>query len=154
MEEKTYITKENKEELEAELKMRREVKRQEIKDQLEFAKSLGDLSENAEYHQAREDQGRNEDRISEVEHILQTAEVVGKSKHTTVDIGARVVLQKKGTKTDQEFVIVGAEEADIAEGKISYLSPIGSAIFGKNVGDTVVANTPKGDVSYSITKIS
>ncbi len=154
MEEKTFITKENKEELEAELKMRREVKRQEIKDQLEFAKSLGDLSENAEYHQAREDQGRNEDRISEIEHILQVAEVVSKGKHTQVDIGAHVVLEKKGSKDKQEFMIVGAEEADIAEGKISYLSPIGAAIFGKNAGESVTAHTPKGDVVYTIVKIS
>ncbi len=153
MEEKTYITKENKEELEAELRMRREVKRQEIKEQLEFAKSLGDLSENAEYHQAREDQGRNEDRISELEHILQNAEVVTKAKHNKVDIGAKVTVQKKGEKEDQTFFIVGAEEADITENKISYVSPLGAAIFGKNVNDTVVVTTPKGEVTYTIIKI-
>ncbi len=154
MEEKIFITKENKEELEAELKMRVSEKRQEIKDQLEFAKSLGDLSENAEYHQAREDQGRNEDRIAEIEHILQVAEVATKSKHSSVDIGAKVIVQKKGTKIEQEYTIVGGEEADISEGKISYLSPIGAAIFGKNVGDSVTANTPKGEVVYTIIKIS
>ncbi len=154
MEEKIFITKENKEELEAELKMRREEKRQEIKDQLEFAKSLGDLSENAEYHQAREDQGRNEDRISEIEHILQVAEVVVKGKHSVVDIGAKVTVQKKGTKNEQEFTIVGGEEADIAEGKISYLSPIGSAIFGKKAGDSATFDTPKGEVTYTVLKIS
>lgn len=154
MEEKTYITQENKHELEAELSMRREEKRKEIKEQLEFAKSLGDLSENAEYHQAREDQGRNEDRILEIEHILQKAEVVTKAAHNIVDIGAHVSVQKKGDKTPQEYLIVGAEEADIAEGKISYMSPLGAAIFGKNAGDTVVANTPKGDVTYTITKVS
>lgn len=153
MEEKTYITKENREELEQELEMRRGAKRQEIKDQLEFAKSLGDLSENAEYHQAREDQGRNEDRISEIEHLLHTAEVVIKSKHNQVDIGARVTIQKKGDKESYEYTIVGGEEADIAEKKISYLSPIGAAIFGKNAGDVVVVETPKGTVSYSILTI-
>lgn len=154
MEEKTYITKENKEELEAELKMRRETKRQEIKEQLEFAKSLGDLSENAEYHQAREDQGRNEDRIAEIEHILQNAEVVTKTKAGKVDIGSKVTVQKKGEKDTQDFLIVGAEEADISEGKISYVSPLGSAIFGKNVNDTVVVSAPKGEVAYTIVKIS
>ena len=154
MEEKMYITQENKEELEAELKMRCEDKRREIKDQLEFAKSLGDLSENAEYHQAREDQGRNEDRILEIEHILQVAEVVvSKNKHTVVDIGAHVVIQKKGEKTEQEFIIVGGEEADIEMGKISYLSPIGAAIFGKEIGDTVSFNTPKGEMTYTVNKI-
>jgi transcription elongation factor GreA len=153
MEEKTYITKENQEELKQELEMRRSTKRQEIKDQLEFAKSLGDLSENAEYHQAREDQGRNEDRISELEHILQTAEVISKSKHTQVDIGARVTIQKKGSKEDQTYTIVGGEEADIAENKISYLSPIGAAIFGKTVNETVMVDTPKGQVSYTIISI-
>ena len=153
MEEKTYITKENKEELMQELEMRRSVKRQEIKDQLEFAKSLGDLSENAEYHQAREDQGRNEDRISEIEHLLQNAEVVSKSKHGQVDIGAKVTITKKGDKEGIEYIIVGGEEADIAEKKISYLSPIGAAIFGKNAGETVTVDTPKGQVSYSIISI-
>jgi transcription elongation factor GreA len=153
MEEKTYITKENQEELKQELEMRLSIKRQEIKDQLEFAKSLGDLSENAEYHQAREDQGRNEDRISEIEHILQTAEVVTKAKHGTVDIGARVTIQKKGDKDAVEYTIVGGEEADIAEAKISYLSPIGAAIFGKSAGDTVTVDAPKGQVIYSIISI-
>lgn len=153
MEEKTYITKENKDELEAELKMRLSTKRNEIKDQLEFAKSLGDLSENAEYHQAREDQGRNEDRITELEHILQNAQVVSKSKHGQVDIGAKVKIQKKGDKNIIEYTIVGGEEADIAEFKLSYLSPIGAAIFGKNAGDTVSVETPRGMVDYSIISI-
>ncbi len=153
MEEKTYITKENKEELIQELEMRRSTKRQEIKDQLEFAKSLGDLSENAEYHQAREDQGRNEDRISEIEHLLQTAEVINKSKHSQVDIGARVTILRKGSKDEQTYTIVGGEEADISESKISYLSPIGAAIFGKSAGETVEVETPKGQVVYSIISI-
>ena len=154
MEEKTFITKQNKEELETELKYRMGEKRQEIKDQLEFAKSLGDLSENAEYHQAREDQGRNEDRIKELEHILQNAEVINKSKHNKVDFGAHVVVKKKGEKTESEFTIVGPEEADINEGKISYVSPLGSAFFGKDVGEVVTVQTPKGDVVYEILKVS
>lgn len=153
MEEKIYITRENKEELEAELLMRRGEKRKEIKDQLEFAKSLGDLSENAEYHQAREDQGRNEDRIAELEHILQVAEVATKNKHNTVDIGAKVTIQKKGEKETREYTIVGGEEADISEGKISYLSPIGAAIFGKNAGDTVSFKAPAGEMTYTVIKI-
>lgn len=153
MEDKIIITQENKQELEAELKMRLGEKRKEIKDQLEFAKSLGDLSENAEYHQAREDQGRNEDRISEIEHLLQVAEVVTKAKSNVVDVGSTVTLLKKGEKTEQKFIIVGAEEADISEGKISYVSPIGSAIFGKAKGDTVIVNTPKGEVSYTVVKV-
>ena len=153
MSNKTFITKENQEELKQELEMRRSTKRQEIKDQLEFAKSLGDLSENAEYHQAREDQGRNEDRISEIEHLLQNAEVINKSKHNKVDIGARVTILKKGTKDEQTYTIVGGEEADIAENKISYLSPIGAAIFGRDAGETVEVDTPKGQVVYSIISI-
>lgn len=154
MEDKIIITQENKQELEVELKMRLEEKRREIKDQLEFAKSLGDLSENAEYHQAREDQGRNEDRISEIEHLLQVAEVVTKAKSNQVDVGSTVTLLKKGEKNEQVFTVVGAEEADIAEGKISYVSPIGSAIFGKSKGDNVIVNTPKGEVSYTVVKVS
>ena len=111
------------------------------------------MSENSEYHQAREDQGRNEDRISEIEHLLQNAEVVSKSKHGQVDIGAKVTITKKGDKEGIEYIIVGGEEADIAEKKISYLSPIGAAIFGKNAGETVTVDTPKGQVSYSIISI-
>ncbi len=153
MEDKIIITQENKQELEAELSMRLGEKRKEIKDQLEFAKSLGDLSENAEYHQAREDQGRNEDRISEIEHLLQVAEVVTKVKSNQVDVGSTVTILKKGEKAEQTFTIVGAEEADVSEGKISYLSPIGAAIFGKSKGDTAMVNTPKGDVSYTVVKV-
>lgn len=154
MEDKIYITEENKVELENELKLRQEGKRKEIKDQLEFAKSLGDLSENAEYHQAREDQGRNEDRIGEIEHILQFSEVIKKHKHNCVDIGANVTVEKNGSPTEIKFTIVGGEEVSIEEGKISYLSPIGSALLGKKIDDTVVVNTPKGQVSYLIKKIS
>lgn len=153
MQEKNYITKQNREELEKELEYLRSTKRLEIKEQLEFAKSLGDLSENAEYHQAREDQGKNEDRISQLEHLLQNSQVVDKTKYTKVDIGAQVVIRKKGEKKDQAFTVVGGEEADIVEAKISYLSPIGAAIFGKSEGDTVVAKTPKGDVEYTVVSI-
>lgn len=153
MEEKIYITKENKVELETELKMRLGEKRQEIKDQLEFAKSLGDLSENAEYHQAREDQGRNEDRISEIERILQIAEVVEKAKQGKVDIGAKVTLQKKDSKEKVIYTIVGGEEASIEENKISYLSPLGAAIFNKTAGDVVEFKTPKGQAVYTIISI-
>lgn len=149
----TYITPENKKELEAELENLRTGRRKEIKEQLEFAKSLGDLSENAEYHQAREDQGKNEDRIAELEHILQNAEVVSKKNHSKVDVGAKVTVKKEGEKNNREYLIVGAEEADIFEGKISYLSPLGLALVGKAEGDKIVVESPNGKINYSIISI-
>jgi transcription elongation factor GreA len=149
-----YITKEKKKELEAELLELSGPKRKEIIDALEYAKSLGDLSENAEYHQAREDQGKLEERIKKVEQILKSSVVVKKSGSDTVEIGSDVVVEKEGTKEQKNYIIVGSEEADMLKGKISNNSPIGQALFGKKKGDTVSFRTPKGLVNYKIIKVS
>ncbi|MFA7285245.1 MAG: transcription elongation factor GreA [Candidatus Paceibacterota bacterium] len=149
-----YITEEKKKELEAELLELSGPKRKEIIDALEYAKSLGDLSENAEYHQAREDQGKLEERIKKVEQILKSSEVVKKSGGDTVEIGSDVVVEKEGTKEQKNYIIVGGEEADMLQNKISNNSPIGQALFGKKKGDTVSFRTPKGLVNYKIIKVS
>lgn len=149
----TYITKEKKVELEQELHELMTVKRKEILEALEFAKSLGDLSENAEYHQAREEQAKLEERISTIEHVLQNAEIVERHHANAVEVGATVVVQKEGSKDKQTFQIVGSEEADFASGKISHTSPLGAALCGKKKGETALFKTPKGEISYKVISI-
>ena len=149
-----YITREKKNELEAELKDLKGPKRREILDSLEYAKSLGDLSENAEYHQAREDQGKLEERIQKVEQILRSSEVVSGGGGDIIEIGSKVVVQKEGTKDEKNYIIVGSEEADMAKGKISNRSPFGEALFGKKKGDSISFNAPNGTVNYKIISVS
>lgn len=152
-----YITEEKRQDLEKELADLKGPKRKKILENLEYAKSLGDLSENAEYHQTREDQGKLEERIAKIEKILQSSLVVsGKRKGgDTVDIGSTVVVKKDGSKEkDKTYIIVGSEEVDMAKGKISNRSPFGEALFGKKKGDSVSFNTPNGTVHYKIVSIS
>lgn len=148
-----YITKENKAALEAELKELSGPRRREILSSVEYAKSLGDLSENAEYHYAREEQAKLEERISQIEHILKHAEVVDQTGSETVNIGSLVIVQKDGETNTRTFQIVGSQETDMLSGKISYKSPIGEALFGKKAGEKVTVTTPKGEVSYKIISV-
>lgn len=150
MDEKNYITEDKKKALLEELETLKTVKRQEILDTLQYAKSLGDLSENAEYHQAREDQGKLEDRIKKIEYMLQSSVVVKKHKSDTVEIGTTVILQKGSTKDKISYDIVGAEEADMVNNKISHKSPLGAALFGHKKGDVISFETPKGLAKYTI----
>ncbi|OGI92456.1 hypothetical protein A2933_02260 [Candidatus Nomurabacteria bacterium RIFCSPLOWO2_01_FULL_46_18] len=150
----SYITKEKKQELELELVNLKGPKRKEIIESLEYAKSLGDLSENAEYHQTREDQGKLEARIAQIEQILQNSEVISRAGGEIVDIGSFVTMQKEGGKGEKTYQVVGALEADTVSGKISNLSPIGLAMFGKKKGDKISFKTPSGEtVNYKITKV-
>jgi transcription elongation factor GreA len=145
------ITDEGKQELEAELE---ELKgrRGAIADKIAEARDFGDLSENAEYDTAREEQGLVESRIAEIEDILLNAELIKAGKSSKVTLGSKVEL-KTGKKT-VVYSIVGPVEADPLEGKISNESPIGEALMGKQVGDKVTITTPKGDISYEVVKIS
>ena len=147
------LTKEKFKELREELLILQTQGRKQITDSLVYAKSLGDLSENAEYGQAREDQAKLEDRISKIEHILKTAKVATRHSTDMVSVGGTVELIKKDDKTKRTFTIVGGEEADTATGKISFHSPIGEALMTKKVGDTVKITTPKGIVEYTIASI-
>lgn len=149
-----YLTSEKKKELENELNHLKSVRRKEIADALEYAKSLGDLSENAEYHQAREDQANCEDRISHLEQILKNAEVVDRRHSGTVGVGSTVTVVRKGEKEEKSFTLVGSEEADSFGGKISNESPLGAALLGKAKGDTVSVPTPKGSTEYTIKSIA
>lgn len=153
MDQINYITEDKKQALQDELKHLKTVKRKEIIEALEAAKALGDLSENAEYHQAREDQGKAEDRINQIEYILQSAVVVKKHHSSKVEIGTTVTVKKEGSKETVTYSIVGAEEADMVHNKISNKSPLGEAIFGKSKGDIVSIQTPKGLVKYTLVDI-
>ena len=149
-----YITEEKRISLLAELKDLKGPKRREILDTLEYAKSLGDLSENAEYHQAREDQGKLEERIAKIEKILQSSQTVKGGGGDVIEIGSKVEVQKDGSKEIKNYVIVGSEEADMKLGKISNHSPFGEALFGKKKGDSVSFKTPSGVVNYKIINVS
>ena len=153
-----YITKEKKRALEEELRDLKGPRRKEILKSLEYAKSLGDLSENAEYHQAREDQGKLEARIAKVEEILKSSQTVSGGGGDIIEIGSRVGVQKageeKGGITKKTYVIVGSEEADMALGKISNKSPVGVALFGKKKGDNISLTAPGGVVNYKIINVS
>ena len=150
---KELITKERKAELEAELRRLEGTERKEIIEALEFSKSLGDLSENAEYHQAREAQGKLEDRVNEIKRILKNAEVVTHRKSDKVGIGSTVTIQKKGDKDKKVFIIVGEGEADMSAGKISYQSPLGGALFGKQKGDKAGFEGPAGVIEYTVLNV-
>lgn len=145
------ITTEGKKELEAELE-RLKSRRGEIADKIAEARDYGDLSENAEYDAAREDQGLVESRIAEIEDILMNAELITSSRKSTVGIGSKVEL-KNGSKT-VNYHVVGPVEANPIEGKISNESPIGVALMGKKEGEIATVSTPKGDISYTVVKVS
>lgn len=149
----SYVTSEKRAELEKELVHLQTVKRKEILEALEFAKSLGDLSENAEYHQAREEQGKLEERISSIEYILQNSTLIRKHHTENIQVGSTVTVQKEGSKDKQVFQIVGSEEADFATGKISNNSPLGSALHGKKKGDKATFRTPKGEIVYKVLNV-
>jgi transcription elongation factor GreA len=150
-----YITEGKRKELEAELKDLKGPKRKLVLEALEYAKSLGDLSENAEYHQTREDQGKLEERIAHIEQILRSSEVVSEHRGDVVEVGSKVTVQKEDDKKEKMYQIVGSEEADTALGKISNRSPLGAAIFGKKKGDKITLKTPSGSVvNYKIISVS
>jgi len=149
---KTYqITTEGRKELENEL-TELKGRRQEVAAKIAEARDFGDLSENAEYDVAREEQGIVETRISEIENILINAEIIKGAKKSKIDLGSRVEL-KTGSKT-VVYSVVGPVEADPLSGRISNQSPIGLALMGKKVGDKAVISTPKGDIEYEITHIA
>lgn len=150
MKKQYQITAEGKKELEAELAELKS-RRGDVADKIAEARDFGDLSENAEYDAAREEQGILETRIAEIEEILNNAELIKASKKSTIGLGSRVQL-KTGKKTI-EYTIVGPVEANPLEGKVSNESPIGMALYGKKVNDEVTITTPKGDISYTIVSV-
>ena len=154
-EENTYLSQEKFDELTAELEHLKTVRRREIAEQLEYARSLGDLSENAEYEEARNLQAATEDRIRVIEEQLAHARIIEhpKGKVSSVSLGSHVTIQKQGEKDEHVYEVVGSAEANMQERKISHLSPLGSALMGKKKGDTFTFDTPKGAQKYKIVGI-
>ncbi len=154
-EEREYLTKEKFEQLKHELEDLKTVKRKEVAESLDYARALGDLSENAEYHEAREMQANIEDRIAKLESLLKNTTIVSdESVHGDyVRIGSAVTIEKEGTKEQKKYKIVGSEEADMLGGKLSNRSPLGAAILGKKIGESFSFSSPVGKMTYKIIKI-
>ena len=147
-----YLTPEGETKLKAELEELKGPKREELSARLRSAIQMGDLSENADYHKAKEDQGFLEGRIQEIEAILRHAVIIEKSASDAVSIGSHVTIQE-GDFDPETYHIVGPTEADPRKGRISHESPIGIALMNKKVGQIAEAETPGGKIKFKIIKI-
>ena len=154
MSDQMYLTAEGEAKAKAELAELKGPRRTELAQRLRSAIQMGDLSENADYHKAKEDQAFLEGRIIELEYLLQNATVVDTSEvsRDTVQVGTRVTIQE-GDEEPESYLMVGASEADPRNGRISNESPIGQALFGRKVGETAIARTPGGEIVFKILKI-
>jgi transcription elongation factor GreA len=150
---KEYLSQEKFDELTKELEYLRSDGRKKVLTDLEYAKSLGDLSENAEYHEARNKQGELEDRVAMLEVLLKSASIVSHKESDVVAMGSSVVVRKNGDSKDQVYEMVGTEEADMAKGKLSNKSPLGNALIGKKKGESVSFKTPSGEMTYAIVEV-
>ncbi len=155
MGEKKMITYEGLKALEEELQDLKVNRRREIADKIKVAREQGDLSENAEYDAAKDEQRDIEARIDEIENILKTVEVVDEDEidAKVISIGSKVKIRDAETKEDLEFTIVGATEANSLEGRISNESPLGAALMGKERNNKVVVETPGGEVVYKVLSV-
>jgi transcription elongation factor GreA len=152
MNQQMYLTPEGAAKLRAELAELTGPRREELSKRLRSAIQMGDLSENADYHKAKEDQAFLEGRIQEIEAVLRNAQIVEKTHTDTVSVGSNVTVQEEDF-APETYHIVGAKEADSRNGKISNESPIGSALMDHKVGDVVEAATPGGKIKFKILKI-
>jgi len=150
---KKYLTPEGLEKLKKELNYLKESKRKEIAERLKHTVSFGDLSENAAYQEAKEAQAFLEGRILELEEIIRSAKVSKNKKNGQVEVGSQVLIRSNYDKQMLKFKIVGAPEANPLEGKISYESPLGKALFGKHKGAVIKVKTPEGKIQYQILEI-
>lgn len=154
MQKEQYLTPEGEGKLRSELEALKGPGRQELADRLRSAIEMGDLSENADYIKAKEDQGFLEGRIQELEFILRHATIINNNgyKKDIVDIGSTITVQEEGYPPEI-YYIVGTAEADPSKGRISNESPIGEALMGKKVGATVSIETPSGKIQIKILEI-
>ena len=152
---KIPITPEGKTLVEDELKNRKAIERPRIINSIAEARAHGDLSENAEYHAAKEEQSHNETKIMELEDTLSRAEVIDPSllSGDEIKFSATVLIVDEETDVESEYKIVGEVEADFKSGKISIQSPLARSLIGKSTGDSVEVNTPRGGKSYEILKV-
>lgn len=152
---KVYLTPEGREELREELDELVNVKRPALAERLRKAIAQGDLSENADYHTAKEEQSFLEGRIQEIEAILRNAEVIKETKRSdVVSLGSCVTVVEEGMQDPETFRIVGVAEANPINGKVSHESPIGKALLGRQVQDVVTVEAPGGEIAFRITEIS
>jgi len=152
--EETYLTKEGEDALRQELRQLTQTRRPALAQKLREAAAQGDLKENADYHDAKEQLGFIEGRVQQIESILRIAIVVENSgRSDEVRIGSTVVIQEDGEDVDEEYRIVGSAEANPRERKISEKSPIGSALMGKKLGAKVRVTTPDGEIKFKIVDI-
>ena len=147
-----YLTPEGEAKLTAELADLTGPRREELAQRLRSAIQRGDLSENADYHKAKEDQAFLEGRIQEIEAVLRNAVIIEKKSSDKVEVGTTVTIQE-GDFDPETFYVVGAKEADPRNGRISNESPIGAALMGHKVGETVEVQTPGGKMKFKILKI-
>ena len=151
----TVVSQEKFDEMIKELEHLKTVRRTEIAKNLEYARSLGDLSENAEYQEARDLQAATEERIKKLEELVKYTHIVsdGKKKNE-VSFNSKVSIRKEGSPEVHEYTIVGSEEADMRVKKLSHISPLGAALMGKKKGDVFTFTTPAGKQTYTIEKVS
>jgi len=146
-----FLTQKKFNELKKELQHLKTVRRKEVAESLEYARSLGDLSENAEYQEARDMQAVIEERISYLEQVTKEVKIIAnKKKGDVVVLGSEVTIQKDKQSESHTYTIVGSEEADIHRRKLSYLSPLGDALMGKTKGDSFSFDTPSGAKKYKV----
>jgi len=150
MAEQIYLTPEGAEELRRELDTLLNIRRPELAKKLKEAVAEGDLKENADYHDAKEQQAFLEGRIQYVENVLRTATIINKGASDMVRLGSVVTIIEDGEDSEETYSIVGAAEANPREGKISHESPIGAALLGHKKGDKVKVKTPGGDITLKI----
>lgn len=151
----TVLSQEKFDEMVKELEVLKTVRRTEIAKNLEYARSLGDLSENAEYQEARDLQAATEERIKRLEELVKNAKIMTDgSKRKEVGFGSKVAIHKEGGTEVHEYTIVGSEEADMRHKKLSHISPLGAALMGKKKGDVFTFETPVGKQTYVVEKVS
>ncbi len=149
-EETEFLSQEKYDELKKELSYLTTTRRREIAESLDYARSLGDLSENAEYAEARDLQAATEERIRKLETILKSATILTHKKTDTVSLGSKVTIQKLGDKDTHTYTIVGSEETNMLECKLSHLSPLGEALMGKKKNEEFTFQTPSGRQKYRV----
>ena len=150
---KQYLTREKYDTLAKELDFLRTSRRKEVAENLEYAKKLGDLSENAEYHEARERQAEVEDRIRHLEGIMKDASIIEGKRGDTVSIGSSVSIMREGEKRDPYLYYRQLRRGRFRERQAVEFVALGAALVGKKTGDSVKVKTPKGMISYTISEI-
>ncbi len=155
MQKQFMMTEKRLQEIKDELEYLKTVREKEVAEQIKEARSFGDLSENSEYDEAKNEQGKLYSRISELENILAGAVIINEDSITTqhVSMGTRVTVMEEGDDEPQEYSIVGSQEANPGMGRISDESPLGKALYGHGVGDEVIVEAPAGNVTYRIIAI-